>query len=154
LASAALRQIAGAAGNAAVRDRPSGTFLETNLAQVAQQAAPAATTPNIATDLKALMLTLGRALQTLGSDSWTVEAAMDLGTIGALHAKVSLTGRRIGVQLRAESPVIVEELSMRAGELEALLRESGLEIDRVVCLHGMPAGDNGARTTRLLDVRA
>jgi hypothetical protein len=89
-----------------------------------------------------------------GGDSWTVEAAMDLGHVGALHAKVSLTGRRIGVQLRAESPAIVEALSTRAGELESLLRESGLEVDRVVCLHGMPAGDTGSRPTRLLDVRA
>ena len=92
--------------------------------------------------------------QLSGGDSWTVEAAMDLGQVGALHAKVSLTGRRIGVQLRAESAAIVEALSQRSGELEALLRESGLEIERVVCLHGMPASDTGARPTRLLDVRA
>lgn len=89
-----------------------------------------------------------------GGDSWTVEAAVDLGQIGALHAKVTLTGRRIGVQLRAESASVVDALSARAGELEALLRESGLEIERIVCLHGMPAGDAGARAARLLDVRA
>lgn len=89
-----------------------------------------------------------------GSDSWSVEAAMDLGHVGALHAKVTLTDHRIGVQLRAESPAIVDALSARAGELEALLRESGLEIDRIVCLHGMPVGDTGARAARLLDVRA
>jgi hypothetical protein len=35
-----------------------------------------------------------------------------------------------------------------------MLREAGLEIDRVVCLHGMPSGDTGAKPTRLLDVRA
>lgn len=89
-----------------------------------------------------------------GGDSWSVEAAMDLGQVGALHAKVTLTGHRIGVQLRAESPAIVNALSMHAGELEAILRESGLEIDRIVCLHGMPVGDTGARAARLLDVRA
>lgn len=89
-----------------------------------------------------------------GEDSWSVEAAMDLGQVGALHAKVTLTGHRIGVQLRAESPAIVDALSTRAGELEAILRESGLEIDRIVCLHGMPVGDTGARPARLLDVRA
>ncbi|WP_116811858.1 flagellar hook-length control protein FliK [Steroidobacter cummioxidans] len=87
-------------------------------------------------------------------DSWSVEAAMDLGQVGALHAKVTLTGHRIGVQLRAESPAIVNALSARAGELEAILREAGLEIDRIVCLHGMPVGDTGARAARLLDVRA
>jgi hypothetical protein len=89
-----------------------------------------------------------------GGDSWSVEAAMDLGQVGALHAKVTLSGHRIGVQLRAESAAIVDALSARAGELEAILRESGLEIDRIVCLHGMPAGDAGVRAARLLDVRA
>jgi hypothetical protein len=89
-----------------------------------------------------------------GGDSWSVEAAMDLGQVGALHAKVTLSGHRIGVQLRAESPAIVDALSARAGELEAMLRDSGLEIDRIVCLHGMPAGDAGVRAARLLDVRA
>jgi hypothetical protein len=89
-----------------------------------------------------------------GRDSWSVEAAVDLGQVGALHAKVTLIGHRVGVQLRAQSPAIVEALSARAGELEALLRQSGLEIDRVVCLHGMPVGDAGARAARLLDVRA
>jgi len=87
-------------------------------------------------------------------DSWSVEAAMDLGQVGALHAKVTLTGHRVGVQLRAESPAMVDALSARAGELEAMLREAGLEIDRVVCLHDMPVGDTGARAARLLDVRA
>jgi Flagellar hook-length control protein FliK len=87
-------------------------------------------------------------------DAWTIEAAMDLGFSGALLAKVTLNGRRIGVYLRAESPALVEALSARAGELESLLRESGLEVDRVVCLHGLPAGDAGPRTARLLDVRA
>jgi hypothetical protein len=87
-------------------------------------------------------------------DSWSIEAAMDLGAIGALHARVGLQGHRLSVQLRAESAAVVETLSARAPELESMLRESGLEIDRVVCLHGMPAGDHGARPTRLLDLRA
>jgi hypothetical protein len=87
-------------------------------------------------------------------DAWTVEAAVDLGAIGGLHARVTLVGKRIGVQLRAESPAIVAALSQRADELEAMLAESGLEVERVVCLHGMPAGDAGGRPARLLDVRA
>lgn len=89
-----------------------------------------------------------------GAESWTVEAAVDLGAIGALHAKVTLVGKRIGVQLRAESPAVVAALSQRADELEAMLAESGLDVDRVVCLHGMPVGDLGVRAARLLDVRA
>jgi len=89
-----------------------------------------------------------------GAESWTVEAAVDLGAIGGLHAKVTLIGKRIGVQLRAESPAVVAALSQRSDELEAMLAESGLQVDRVVCLHGMPAGDTGVRPARLLDVRA
>lgn len=89
-----------------------------------------------------------------GDQSWTVEAAVDLGVIGALHARVTLSGQRIGVQLRAESPAVVDTLSARTFELEAMLREAGLEVDRIVCLHGMPAGDSGSRPKRLLDVRA
>ena len=95
-----------------------------------------------------------RAESATGEQSWTVEAAVDLGAIGALHARVTLAGHRIGVQLRAESPAVVDSLSARVLELESMLRESGLEVDRIVCLHGMPAGDSGSRPTRLLDVRA
>lgn len=87
-------------------------------------------------------------------DAWTVEAALDLGAIGALHARISLNGYRVGVQLRADSPAIVDTLNARAPELEAMLRDAGLEVDRIVCRHGMPAGDAGQRLTRLLDVRA
>lgn len=87
-------------------------------------------------------------------ETWSVEAAMDLGVSGALHARVTLSAQRVGVQLRAESPDLVEALAARTDELEALLRAAGLEIDRIVCLHGMPAGDNGAPLTRLLDVHA
>jgi Flagellar hook-length control protein FliK len=87
-------------------------------------------------------------------DSWAVEAALDLGAIGALHARVSLTGFRVGVQLRADSPAIVDMLNARAPELESMLRDAGLEVDRIICRHGMPAADTGQRLTRLLDVRA
>lgn len=92
--------------------------------------------------------------QHANGESWAVEAALDLGAIGALHARVSLSGFRVGVQLRADSPAIVEMLNARAPELEAMLREAGLEVDRIVCRHGMPAGDAGQRLTRLLDVHA
>lgn len=85
---------------------------------------------------------------------WTIEAALDLGVLGGLHARVSLRGQTVGVQLRAESPQVVEQLNARGPELAALLRSSGLSIDRVVCLHGMPASDGAQRPQRLLDVRA
>lgn len=92
--------------------------------------------------------------QGAATEGWSVEAALDLGVAGALHARVTLSGRRIGVQLRAETPAVVDALSARAPQLAAMLREAGLEVDRIVCLHGLPAGDSGARGARLLDVRA
>ena len=95
-----------------------------------------------------------RRQQQGGSESWAVEAALDLGAVGALHARVSLTGFRVGVQLRADSPGIVTMLNERAPELESMLREAGLEVERIVCRHGMPHADAGQRLTRLLDVRA
>jgi len=93
------------------------------------------------------------------SQAWNVEAAMDLGAAGGLHAKITLTGGRsgsgrVGVHLRAESPAMVEALCARSGELESALRAAGLDIDKIVCLHGLPAGDSGAHAVRLLDVKA
>ncbi|HLS82346.1 MAG TPA: flagellar hook-length control protein FliK [Steroidobacter sp.] len=88
------------------------------------------------------------------AEGWSIEAAIDLGAPGALHARVAFNGRRIAVQLRAESASVLQTLSARSAELEAALRGAGLEIDRIVCLHGLPAGENGARRPRLLDVRA
>jgi hypothetical protein len=88
------------------------------------------------------------------SQAWSVEAAMDLGIAGALHARVTLRGHRIGVQIRASSPAVVESLSAQSGTLESMLRGAGLEVERVVCLHGMPATESGTRPTRLVDVRA
>jgi flagellar hook-length control protein FliK len=88
------------------------------------------------------------------TQAWSVEAAMDLGAAGSLHARVTLRGHRVGVQIRASSPEIVASFSAQRGTLESMLRAAGLEVDRVVCLHGMPATDNGSRPTRLVDVRA
>ncbi|PZN33129.1 MAG: hypothetical protein DIU71_05870 [Proteobacteria bacterium] len=87
-------------------------------------------------------------------ESWTLEAAMELGAAGALHARVSLSGHRVAVRLRAESAAVVDALSARSDELESVLRAAGLEVERVVCLHGMPAGDASAQPARLLDIRA
>ncbi|MBC7984442.1 MAG: flagellar hook-length control protein FliK [Candidatus Obscuribacterales bacterium] len=87
--------------------------------------------------------------------SWTVEAALSLRNAGALHAKVSLHGNRIAVQLRAESPELVKELSTRVPELTAMLSDSGLQVERIVCLHGMPASEPDLRgAAPLLDERA
>jgi hypothetical protein len=88
--------------------------------------------------------------------SWTIEAAMEMSG-GALHARVSLYGKRVGVQLRAEPPALVAELSAHSGLLSAMLSNAGLDVDRVVCMNGLPADHGGAESTgrlqTLLDVR-
>jgi Flagellar hook-length control protein FliK len=87
--------------------------------------------------------------------SWTVEAALSLHDSGGLHARVSLQGSRISVHLRAESASLVVDLNTRLPELAAVLRDAGLEVDRLICLHGMPAEDPRWRNAvPLLDVRA
>jgi len=90
----------------------------------------------------------------IGSESWTVEVALDLANQGPLHVQVSLRGKRLNVQLRSESPLLVQALSQQLETLKASLRDQGLELDRVVCLHGNPVDNGSARLTRLLDIRA
>jgi hypothetical protein len=86
--------------------------------------------------------------------AWTVEAALDLGAAGGLHARVKLQGQRIDVQLRAASAEVVNALAQRSEELLGILRDAGLEVHRVVCLHGLPVADADSRAPRLLDLRA
>lgn len=93
-----------------------------------------------------------------GEQDWTVEAAMDLGVAGALHARVALFGSRVGVQLRADSPELLAELQANANELVAILEEAGLQVDRVQCMRGAPTdrrdlGESPHFAARLLDIR-
>ncbi len=90
--------------------------------------------------------------------NWTVEAAMDLRVGGALHARVTLHGTRVGVQLRAQSNELLAQLQTHSKELIAVLQDAGLQVDRVQCLHGMPTEERapGAAplfATPLLDIR-
>jgi Flagellar hook-length control protein FliK len=87
-------------------------------------------------------------------ESWTVEVALELANQGPLHVQVSLRGKRLNVQLRSESPALVAALSQQLEALKEGLRSQGLELDRVVCLHGNPVDTAGSRLTRLLDLHA
>jgi hypothetical protein len=89
-----------------------------------------------------------------GADSWTVEVALELANQGPLHVQVNLRGKRLNVQLRSESPALVTALSQQLESLKEGLRAQGLELDRVVCLHGNPIDNGSSRLTRLLDIRA
>lgn len=95
------------------------------------------------------------AKQHLGNaEGWTVEVAIDLGNQGALHVQISLVNKRFNVQLRSDSPGLITALSQQLPLLKSSLQEQGLELDRVVCLHGGPVDNAGARLTRLLDIHA
>jgi hypothetical protein len=85
---------------------------------------------------------------------WSVEAALDLGTAGALHARITLQEQRLDVQLRASSPELVSALRFQSEQLASLLRESGLEVQRIACLHGLPPAEASARTPHLVDMHA
>lgn len=84
---------------------------------------------------------------------WSVEIAMDLGAAGQLHARISLQQRRCTVQLRSESPQLIEALNRDAHALTAALQAEGLLIERVICLHGAPVGES-TPPIRLLDFHA
>jgi hypothetical protein len=89
------------------------------------------------------------------ASAWTIEAAMTLRESGGFHARVTLQGAKISVHLRAESANLVVELNTRLPELAAALRGVGLDVDRLICLHGMPAEDPSWRAAApLLDVHA
>jgi hypothetical protein len=90
----------------------------------------------------------------VATESWTVEVALELANQGPLHVQVSLRGKRLNVQLRSESPALVTALSQQLESLKEGLRSQGLELDRVVCLHGNPIDNGTSRLTRLLDIRA
>jgi hypothetical protein len=90
--------------------------------------------------------------------AWSVEAAMDLGLGGALHARVALQGKRVSVQLRTDSAELQTKLQSHSGELVDVLHEAGLQIDRVQCMHGMPSDQRELQSTQflakpLLDIR-
>ncbi len=89
-----------------------------------------------------------------GDSAWTVEVAMDMGEQGPLHVQVSLIGKRINVQMRAESPTLVNALNQQLQSLQQGLSAAGLETDRLICLHGHPVDSTGSRLTRLLDLHA
>ena len=85
---------------------------------------------------------------------WSVEVALDLGTAGEMFARITWAQGQISVQLRAASPAVVALLQRHAPELTDSLRNAGLNVQQVICLHGMPAQQSERRAAALLDVRA
>ena len=96
-----------------------------------------------------------RAARPDGGDAWTVEAAMDLGVQRRAARESDAHGRRIGVQLRAESPALVEALvrTRRRTGIDAP-RSGPRSRSRRVPAWPARRATPVARAARLLDVRA
>ena len=86
--------------------------------------------------------------------AFSVEVALDLGIAGELFARVTLARERVSVQLRAESPILVETLQRHTRQLADALSEAGIAVENIVCSHGRPAAHSERRSAALLDVRA
>jgi hypothetical protein len=86
--------------------------------------------------------------------SWQLELALDLGQAGQLHAQLMLHGKRLNIQLRSESASLINQLNQALPALIAALHGAGLEVARIVCLHGAPVDANESRLSRLLDMHA
>jgi hypothetical protein len=89
-----------------------------------------------------------------GSDRlWQVLMCIDCAATGPLHALLRLSGQRLSATLWAERAVTLRAARATLQELEAALRETGVEVERLACVPGRPAAHIGARFDRLLDVR-
>ena len=78
---------------------------------------------------------------------------LDCAELGPLHARVELSGNRLGTTLWAEREGTLQAARAAVGELEEALRAQGVEVSRVDCRHGRPPESAGLRFGNLLDVR-
>lgn len=69
---------------------------------------------------------------------WRVSFSIDLEPIGPVHARISLTGDRAAVILRAERSESAERLAQELPLLEAGLRRAELEPGTLLCRMGAP----------------
>lgn len=83
-----------------------------------------------------------------------VETVLTLSASETLHARIVLRSQRISVQLRSDSPALVTALQEASGNLARSLQAAGLNVDQILCLHGLPVQEGGRPAARLLNVRA
>lgn len=69
---------------------------------------------------------------------WRVNFSIDLEPIGPVHARISLTGDRAAVFLKAERPESADRLAQDLPLLEAGLRGAELEPGTLLCRTGAP----------------
>lgn len=88
-------------------------------------------------------------------ESWTVEVALDMGALGTLHAELQLHSQLgLNIKLRSESPALIAALDHELPILSGALQSQGLQVNRILCLHGLPVDSVGTRLNKLLDLHA
>lgn len=73
-----------------------------------------------------------------GDPTWTVELALDLPELGPVHARISVSGDRIGTRLWALEPATVDRLRAALPRLRAALEERSLKVRDLGCAPGAP----------------
>lgn len=68
---------------------------------------------------------------------WSVHVGLDTEETGQVSGAVMLQGKAVSVNLMAARPEMAEQFQARLGELKTVLREAGLEVDRVQIRHGV-----------------
>lgn len=87
------------------------------------------------------------------SSDWRVLLRLDLGETGPLHALVQLRGRRVGATLWVERSSTFRAAREGLDELAAMLREQGVDVEKLECRRGAPPESVVPAFGPLLDVR-
>lgn len=88
------------------------------------------------------------------AQGWSIEAVLTLSRGEAVHARVSFQLGRVAVHLRSDSVAMVERLRQSRDALMGTLLAAGLDVEQIVCLHGLPAADPGQSRSQLVDTHA
>jgi len=74
---------------------------------------------------------------------WTLGFSIDLSSLGPIVGELQLRGLRLSVRLWAQSRNTVERLETQFGALRQRLDATGLFLDQLSCVHGLPQQANG-----------
>ncbi|MBB3225719.1 hypothetical protein FHW69_000309 [Luteibacter sp. Sphag1AF] len=85
--------------------------------------------------------------------SWTIGFAIDLPALGAIQGEIQLRVPRVSVRIWAQHDATVTRIEDEFLPLRQLLERSGLQLDHLSCIHGLPQ-PAGAYSAVLLEATA
>ncbi|TCV94030.1 flagellar hook-length control protein FliK [Luteibacter rhizovicinus] len=85
--------------------------------------------------------------------AWTVGFAVDLPSLGAIQGEIQLRTTRVSVRIWAQHGPTVSRIEDEFLTLRQLLERSGLQLDHLSCIHGLPQ-PAGAYSAVLLEATA